>query len=268
MSDTSRSTLDVTSPPDDSRLPSREHLLASALIEIADNLVADFDVVELLTVLADRCVEIFGVAAAGLMLAQTPGGRLQALASSSEAIRILELFEEQSEEGPCPDCYRSGEPVVNRNLAGAADLWPNFTPRALAAGFDSVHALPMRLRGATIGALNLFCADAHQMEEADVAAAQALADVATIAILQNRRIAESLVLNRQLQGALKSRIVIEQAKGIVAERSHCSMESAFAHLRSYARMRNLRLADVASGTVDGTIEVGMVAPIEEHRSGD
>jgi hypothetical protein len=124
----------------------------------------------------------------------------------------------------------------------------------------------MHLRGVTIGALNLFCAQEHQMEEADIFAAQALADVATIAILQNRRNAEALVLNQQLQGALSSRVVIEQAKGIIAERNRCSMEAAFTHLRAYARDRNLRLADVAGGTVDGTIDVGLIAPTTRQRS--
>ena len=160
-------------------------MLARTLVELADTLVADFDVVELLTLLADRCVDVLDVAAAGLMLA-APDGDLRVMASSSEAMRVLELFELQAQEGPCLDCYRTGEPVVNQDLAAVDGRWPRFAAEALAAGFRSVHALPMRLRGTIIGALNLFHVEPGDMRRADVDAAQALADVATIAILQHR----------------------------------------------------------------------------------
>src|SRR6266446_3959547 len=136
----------------------REEMLARTLVELADTLVAEFDVVELLTLLTDRCVDVLDVAAAGLMLASPPGD-LRVLASSSEAMRVLELFELQSQEGPCLDCYRTGEPVVNQDLAMVDGRWPRFGPEALAAGFHAVHALPMRLRGSVIGALNLFHAE-------------------------------------------------------------------------------------------------------------
>ena len=195
----------------------REAMLARTLVELADTLVADFDVVELLTLLADRCVDVLDVGAAGLMLA-APDGDLRVMASSSETMRVLELFELQAEEGPCLDCYRTGQPVVNQDLAAVDGRWPRFAAEALAAGFHSVHALPMRLRGTVIGALNLFHIDPGEMRQADVDAAQALADVATIAILQHRATLEAQVLNEQLNQALNSRIVIEQAKGMVAER--------------------------------------------------
>ena len=190
----------------------RQTLFVRTLVELADTLVADFDVVELLTRLADRCVDVLDVGAAGLMLAG-PDGDLRVMASSSEAMRVLELFELQAKEGPCLDCYRSGKPVVNQDLATVNGRWPRFAPEALAAGFRSVHALPMRLRGTVIGALNLFHVEAGEMQSADVEAAQALADVATIAILQHRATLEAQVVNQQLQNALNSRIVIEQAKG-------------------------------------------------------
>ncbi len=164
-------------------------------MELADTLVADFDVVELLTRLADRGVEALDVAAAGLMVAG-PGGDLRVMASSSEAMRLLELFELQSKEGPCLDCYRSGRPVVNQDLALANSRWPRFSDKAIGAGFRSVHALPMRLRGTVIGALNLFRAEPGDMQEVDVEAAQALADVATIAILQHRATHEAQVVNQ------------------------------------------------------------------------
>jgi GAF domain-containing protein len=244
----------------------REALLARTLVELADTLVDDFDVVELLTLLADRCVEVLDVAAAGLMLV-SPGGDLRVMASSSDAMRVLELFEQQSEEGPCPDCYRGGKPIVNQNLAVVDGRWPGFAPRALEAGFRSVHALPMRLRGLTIGALNLFRADEGQLEEADVLAAQAFADVATIAILQHRAAAEAQVVNEQLQHALNTRIVIEQAKGVVAEQAGFAMEQSFSLLRNHARNHNLRLVDVAQAVIDGTLATTSLDPFPRSSSG-
>jgi GAF domain-containing protein len=233
-------------------LSAREVLLTRTLVQLADTLVDDFDISELLTFLANRCVEILDVAAAGLMLPQA-SGELGVVAASSEAMHILEAFEEQSKEGPCPDCYRSGQPIINLDLATAHSRWPRFTPRALAAGFRSVHALPMHLRDETIGTLNLFRVHEGKMDESDVNAAQALADVATIAILQYRTALDLRVLNDQLSYALNSRVVIEQAKGIIGERSGIQMEQAFSLLRTYARKHNYRLADVARDIVDGTL---------------
>jgi GAF domain-containing protein len=168
-------------------------------------------------------------------------------------MRVLELFEVQSQEGPCLDCYRTGEPVVNQDLATVNGRWPRFATEALNAGFRSVHALPMRLRGTVIGALNLFHINPGEMREADIGAAQALADVATIAILQHRAATEAQVLNDQLNNALNTRIVIEQAKGMVAEREALDMPQSFAMLRNHARNHNLRLADVAHDVIAGTL---------------
>jgi GAF domain-containing protein len=228
----------------------RETMLARALVALADNLVSDFDVAELLLVLTDRCVDVLDVAAAGIVLA-SPAGDLRVMASSSEAMRLLELFELQSQEGPCLDCYNTGEPVLNVDLTGDDPRWPLFAERATAAGFLSVHALPMRLRGSVLGALNLFNVDTGEMRPADVAAGQALADVATIAILQHRAATEAKLLNEQLSEALNTRIVIEQAKGMVAQRRSADMEAAFAALRDHARTNNLRLADVARDVIEG-----------------
>jgi GAF domain-containing protein len=237
----------------------KEALLARTLVELADTLVDDFDVVELLTLLTDRCVEVLDVSAAGLMLV-SPGGDLRVMASSSDAMRVLELFELQAEEGPCPDCYRTGQPIVNHTLGAVDGRWPRFAPRALEAGFHSVHALPLRLRGLTIGALNLFRADEGEMRESDVLAAQAFADVATIAIIQHRAAAEAQVVNQQLHHALNTRIVIEQAKGVMAERAGLDMEQSFARLRNHARNHNLRLVDVAQSVIDGTLTDGSLDP--------
>jgi transcriptional regulator with GAF, ATPase, and Fis domain len=229
----------------------REALLARTLVELADTLVDDFDVVELLTLLTDRCVEVLNVSAAGLMLV-APEGDLRVVASSSEEVRLVELFELQSQEGPCPDCYRTGEPTLSRNLAGEQARWPQFGPVALKAGFQSVHALPMRLRGLTIGALNLFHVDEGELDEADLVAARALADIATIGILQHRAAREAHIVIDQLNHALQSRIAIEQAKGVLAERSHLDMDQAFAWMRQHARSQNRLLVDVAQDVIDGS----------------
>ncbi|HZM37657.1 MAG TPA: GAF and ANTAR domain-containing protein [Acidimicrobiales bacterium] len=228
----------------------RETMLARALVELADSLVSDFDVTELLTVLTDHCIDVLDVAAAGIMLA-SPAGDLRVMASSSEEMRLLELFELQSQEGPCLDCYNTGQPVVNIDLAGDDPRWPQFAQRATAGGFRAVHALPMRLRGSVLGALNMFHVDTGRMRPADVAAAQALADVATIAILQHRAAAEAKLLNEQLSEALNTRIVIEQAKGMIAQQRGVGMEAAFTGLRDHARTHNLRLTDVARDVIDG-----------------
>jgi len=242
---------------------SREELLGRTLVELADTLVADFDVVDLLTLLANRCVDVLDLAAAGLMLV-APEGDLRVMASSSETMHMLELFEIQSQEGPCLDCYHTGLPVVNQDLAVTEGRWPRFGPEALAAGFRSVHALPMRLRGIVIGALNLFNVEPREMPQADINAAQAMADVATIAILQHRAVLEAHVISDQLHHALNSRIVIEQAKGMVAERDGIDVEEAFSVLRNHARNHNLRLVDVAGDVITSKVDVSALDPL--HRS--
>ena len=230
----------------------REAVLARTLVELADTLVDDFDVVDLLTRLADRCVEVLDVETAGIMLA-APDGQLRVMASSSEAMRVLELYEIQTQEGPCLDSHHTGAAVVNQDLSAANGRWPRFAAEALAAGFQSVHALPMRLRGTVIGALNLFRAGPGSMGPADIDVAQAFADVATIAILQHRAANEAQLINEQLSHALNSRIVIEQAKGMIAERLGVDMGQAFATLRHHARSHNVRLADLANGVIVGAV---------------
>jgi hypothetical protein len=238
---------------------SRESVLTRTFVQLADTLVDDFDVVELLTTLADRCVEVLDVSAAGLMLV-APEGELRAVASSSEAMRLVELYELQSQEGPCLDCYRTREPVLNQHLGEIYDRWPHFEPVALEAGFRSVHALPMRLRGNVIGTLNLFRADKGEMGEPDIVTGQALADVATITILQHRAVLESRIVNAQLSHALNSRIVIEQAKGVLAERAGLTMEESFSSMRAHARNHNLKLVHIAERVIDGTLSVQSLAP--------
>jgi GAF domain-containing protein len=243
---------------------SREALLARTMVELADSLVDDFDVVDLLTLLTDRCVAVLDVSTAGLILAV--GGELRLMASSSEAMRVLEVLELQSEEGPCMDCYRTGQPIVNQELGTAGGRWRRFAPEALAAGFHSAHALPMRLRGTVIGALNMFRVDEGALEDEDIVAAQALADIATIAILQNRATLQAQVVNEQLSRALNSRIVIEQAKGVLAERGSLDMEHAFALLRGYARANNRRLVDVAKDVISGALAADTLVPATTTRA--
>jgi GAF domain-containing protein len=204
-------------------------------------------------------VEVLDVAAAGIMLA-APNGELQLITASSEAMRLVELFELQAAEGPCLDSFSSRQPVVNQDLTRAIDRWPLFAPIAVEQGFLAADAIPMRLRGQIIGALNLFRTETGSLNDEDLLIAQALADIATIAILQNRHSAATQDLNAQLENALSSRIVIEQAKGMIAERRSIPAEEAFVHLRSYARNHSMRLADVARQTIDGTLNPTAVAP--------
>lgn len=239
-----------------------ETLLIRTLVELADTLVDDFDVVELLTLLSVRCVELLDVSAAGLMLV-APEGDLRVAASSSEALRVVELFELQAQEGPCSDCFSTGEPVLSQDLTGPDEgRWPSFGPVAVAAGFRSVHAVPMRLRGNVIGALNLFQTHPGELSADDVGASRAFADMATIGILQHRAVNEARVLAEQLSFALNSRVVIEQAKGALGERLGLNMEDAFSRLRTYARNHNLRLIHVARGVLEGTVASADLGPAE------
>ena len=224
-------------------------LLARTFVELADSLVDDFDVVDFLTLLADRCVAVLDVSAAGLMLV-SPGGDLRVMASSTEQVRLLELFELQAQQGPCLDCFRSGEAVGEADLENARARWPQFAPQAIDAGFRAVYAHPLRLRGNIAGSLNLFATTPAALDADGLATAQALADVATIAILSHRAVQEAQRLNEQLRQALNTRVVVEQAKGMVAERLNLNMEEAFAAMRTHARRRNERLADVAQAVIE------------------
>lgn len=232
---------------------SRQQQLGEAFVALADSLVADFDVADLLHRLADHCVTLLDVAAAGLLLADQRGS-LQVVAASSETSRLLELFQLQHDQGPCLDCFRTGATVTVPDVDLATDRWPIFAAETRAAGYRSVHALPMRLRDEMIGTLNLFGSRPGPLDDADVRIGQALADVATIAILQERAIRHSEMLAEQLQHALTSRIVIEQAKGVLAERGNLDMDQAFDRLRRHARNTNTRLTDLARGIVDGTVD--------------
>jgi transcriptional regulator with GAF, ATPase, and Fis domain len=218
--------------------------VAEVFVEVADTLVDEFDVIEFLEMVTSRASELVGSSAAGLLLADEHG-RLQFMAASDEQAHLVELFQVQAREGPCQDCYRQGMPVSNVDLGEAGDRWPLFAPRAVAAGFRSVHAFPLRLRKEVIGALNVFGTETGEIADADIQIVQALADVATIGLLQERAVRGHEVLTVQLQGALNSRVIIEQAKGAFAQRHSVSVDEAFQQMRAYARSHNVRLGDVA-----------------------
>jgi transcriptional regulator with GAF, ATPase, and Fis domain len=233
----------------------REVQLADAFVEMADTLVDDFDVLDFLHGLAGHCVELLDVEAAGLVLADK-SGLLRVAASSTERVRLLELFELQNQEGPCLECFRSGQPVATEDLTeDDPDRWPLFAAEATEAGFRSVAALPLRLRGETIGALNLFRTAVGPLPPEQQRLGQALADVATIGILQERGSRRRELLARQLQEALDSRVIIEQAKGVLAERRGTHVDEAFRMLRQHARSSGERLSEVARRVVSRELEL-------------
>jgi GAF domain-containing protein len=227
-----------------------ENRLSEVFVELADTLVDDFEITDFLRLLCERAVGILGVAAAGLLLTDEQD-QLQVVAASSEQTRVLELFQLQAAEGPCLDCFHSGRPVSVADLS-TTDRWPEFVKVARATGFAAVHALPMRLRTEVIGALNLFDTMPRALSEEAGRMGQALADVATIGLLQQRAIRRRDLLTEQLQAALNSRILIEQAKGVVAERLGVDVQEAFTLLRAAARRGNRRLSDMARSVVDGS----------------
>ncbi len=222
--------------------------LSDLFVEVADTLVADFDVVDFLTTLCEHATVVSGADAVGIMLTDHRG-ELRFMAASNDAGRNLELAQLRLGEGPCLDCVRTRQPVVNADLTMADTTWPGFAPHAIAAGFHSVHAFPMRLRDQAIGALNLFAVSEMRFEPGEVRVVQSLADVATIAILQERSIARAEALTEQLQGALNSRIVIEQAKGALARQEDITVDEAFERLRERARSSRQRLVDVATNVL-------------------
>jgi hypothetical protein len=243
----------------------REQLLMATFVELADTLVADFDVTDFLHGLADRAVQLLGVDAAGLMLADQRGS-LRVVASSTEQARLVELFELQHDQGPCLECFQSGSPVYEADMAAAAQRWPVFAPAAVDAGFAAMQALPMRLRNDVIGAMNLFMNTPRRLDEAGLRVGQALADVATIGLLQERNLRHREVLAEQLQGALNSRVAIEQAKGVLAERLGLDMGKAFELMRSQARVQNQRLAELAAAVAGGSENVADWDSVRRSRS--
>jgi GAF domain-containing protein len=235
----------------------RERQVTRTFVALADTLVDDYDVADLLHTLVRRCVELLDVAAAGLTLVDERGS-LQVLASSTEQARLLELFQLSIDEGPCVECFATRAPVLVADVAAEATRWPRFAAEASRQGFASVHALPMRLRKQIVGALNLFGARSGELGPDDVHLAQGLADTATIGILQERAIRHGETMSEQLQTALNSRVTIEQAKGVLAVTGRLSMDDAFTALRGYARSHNLLLGEVARGLAERQLDPALV----------
>jgi GAF domain-containing protein len=221
----------------------RETRVLGAVVSLVDSLLDDFDVVDLLTELTERCADLLDIAAAGFLLAD-PLQQLRLLAATSEQARELELFQLQADEGPCVECYRTGEPVSVADLRAVKDRWPRFVPAALDAGFASVHAVPMRAAGIVLGALGLFGTRPGELNEADRLVGQTLAHIACVAILQDHAPTPATVMPR-LRAALASRVQVEQAKGFLRETLDVSVEQAFALLRTYSRSHGEHMTEVA-----------------------
>lgn len=231
----------------------RQQRIANAFVTIADTLTADFDIIELLHTLVSECVDVLDVDAGGLLIADE-GGHLQLVASSSEQAKIVEIIQLGAGNGPCVDCYTTGTAITVADLEKDGDSWPEFQAAAVEQGFHAVFATPMRLRGKVLGALNLFNTDVGGPSPHDALIAQALADIATIGILQERSIRETHILNEQLQRALESRVLIEQAKGVLAAVASLDMDEAFSALRDYARSHHMTLRDVAQQVAARTLD--------------
>lgn len=233
--------------------------LVTTFVTLADTLIADFDVVEFLQALTEGTVELGLAAESGILLADA-NGELQVMAASRERTRLLELFQLQSREGPCLDAWRSGRPVTVPDLEREQDRWPTFAPEALSVGFRTVHAVPISLRATRLGALNLFGTELHDADEEDRVVTQGLAAIAAVGLVQHRTHRESQVAAEQLQHALQSRITVEQAKGILAERNGTTIDEAFEALRSFSRDHNRRLTDVAHAVVTGATAADDLLP--------
>jgi GAF domain-containing protein len=242
---------------------SREERINAAFVTVADTLIADYDVIDLLHTLVEVCANVLDVQAAGLVLADDDGS-LQLLASTSERADFVEIMQLNAGTGPCIDCFRTGLVVAVADIESDGNEWPDFQAAALQQGFRAVHATPMRLRGEILGALNLFSAETGVLNAPDAAVAQALADVATIGILQERSIRETGMVREQLQHALESRVLIEQAKGVVSALGLIGVDEAFDLLRDYARQKNLSLRTVAERVTARTLDV---LPLARPRDG-
>jgi len=230
--------------------------MLDTLVHLADTLVEDYDVLEFLLYLCERCVQLADADEAAVMLV-SPTGRLQPIAASSERTYLLELFELQNHDGPCLDAFQTGETVTAADLgtAAAAERWPTFAPHAVDVGFRAVHSVPMKLRSKVIGALNLLRVGTRDLHDSDRRLVRTLADVATIGVLQHRAIDEASQASSSLQIALNSRIRIEQAKGIIAERANLEIDDAFEVLRHYARSHQAPITQIASSVIDGTLDI-------------
>ena len=243
----------------------REDQIVEAFVSMAGSLVAGHDVPDLLNHLTAECARLVDVTAAGLLLADRRGA-LHVVAASSHDAEGLEAFQAQRAEGPCHDSYQDGRPVLVSDLAAEADRWSGFVALALEHGVRSVHAVPLRLRDDVIGALGLFGSAVGELNERDLRLAQGLADVATISIIQDRVAADRDAVNEQLQTALDTRVLLEQAKGVLAHSGGLAMPDAYAALVQYARDNNLKLALLARALVERTVPPRLVLEHADRRA--
>lgn len=230
----------------------REHDIIRAFQDLSDELVADYDLVDMLSRLTAHCASLLDIASAGILLADS-AGVLHLMSSSSERTHHLEVFQLERDEGPCLDCYRDGDRIDAPDLVAARERWPQFCAAASFVGFKSVHALPMRLKDNVLGTLGLFGTEIGALDDSDLELAQALAHVASVAIVNERSASDRAMVNEQLQHALTSRIVVEQAKGVLAHAGELDMTDAFAVLRRYARDHGRKLSEVATEIVTGKL---------------
>lgn len=226
--------------------------LAETLVELADTLSAEFDLGDFLRLLVNRCVRLLDVDAAAVFLID------HGVAASSERVTLLELSAQRNEEGPWLDCCRSGEPLAVPDLSAESTRWPTYVAEARRCGYSATHTVPLHRRDELIGALTLFRVERGELEKTDTRLAQVMADVATISILGTRALRRQEKLAAQLQHALNSRVIIEQAKGVLAERLGMNMKTAFATLRSYARSHNTRVSELALSIVDGRFDTDLL----------
>ena len=237
----------------------REQRLSTVFVTLADTMVDDYDTMELLQYLVESCVELLDTEAGGLLLAD-PAGRLEVVASTSEAAEVVEIMQLNAGAGPSVDCFATGEAVSVPDIDGVREKWPQFADAAVARGFRSVYATPLRLRGQVLGAMNLFSMDKGRLDDQDLHTAEALSAIATIGILQERVVRESTVVTGQLQHALESRVLIEQAKGVLSEAQSIPLEEAFARLRDYARRQRLPLRAVAESVATRSLDPAWIRP--------
>ena len=232
----------------------RAALVSGAFVELADTLVGEYDAIDLLRTLVDQCVVLLDATAAGLLLAD-PKGNLQVIAATSEESHLVEVLQHQAGAGPCVDAFRSGAVVTLSDIAVDGHRYPDFQAAALSQGFQSVHAIPMRLRPNTIGALNLFRERKGALSAEDAVIGQALADVATISLLHERSARKNATVNAQLQHALTSRVFIEQAKGVIAARNNINMDEAFKRLREHARAHQEPMRQSAANVINNVVMI-------------
>lgn len=226
----------------------REHRLVDTFVSLTDTLVADYDVVDLLQTLVDEATKLFDASAAGILLVNDDQV-LEVVASTSERSTFIGLLQLNAGEGPCVEAFATGRAVSVVDVAEMQRRWPLFAAASRESGYASVHSIPLRLRDTTLGSMNLFRETEGALNEDDARAAQALTDVATISILQQRVVEHATIAQDQLQRALDSRVVIEQAKGFLAHTRQVDMDEAFRILRDHARSHRAPLGDVARAVI-------------------